>query len=178
MSYITKEELVNDNRFYIDERNINRLIMDHPIKSYCLKSIKVGMILRKHSYCNSVVPLCKTNVYKYLNGGEEGKKAYEEFKRICNYSPLRSEEIFNNLIEQIESSDYDIQKGAIVVDQYNLVLDGMHRSSILLHKYGANHKIQVVQFKNVYSIRPAFFLTRINTVKAYIKAWLYCKNNK
>ena len=178
MPYITKEELVNDKRFYIDERNINRLIKEHPVKSYSVRYIKVGMILRKYSHCNNVAPLCQTNVYKYLEGGEDGKKAYEEFRKICNYSPLRSEDIYNNLIEQIENSDYDLHKGAIVVDQYNLILDGMHRSSILLHKYGANHKIQVVQFNNVYSIRPDYFLTRIKTVIAYIKAGIYCKKSK
>lgn len=178
MAYITKEELINDKSFYIDDRNINRLLNEHPVKCYRVKSMKVGMILRRMSNCDNVVPLCQTYVYKYLEGGEEGKKAYEEFRKICNYSPLRSEEIYNNLIQQIDASDYDIKKGAIVVDQYNLILDGMHRSSILLRKYGANHIIQVVRFDNVYSLRPFFFLTRIKTVIAYIKAWVYCKKSK
>lgn len=176
MAYITKEDLINDKRFFIDDRNINRLLNDHPVKGYRMKYIKVGMILRNTSNCNSIVPLCQTYVYKYLKGGEEGKKAYEEFRKICNYSPLRSEKIYDNLIRQIDNSDYDLKKGAIVVDQYNLILDGMHRSSILLRKYGANHKIQVVQFYNAYKIRPAFVLTIIKTFLAKIKAWRYCKN--
>lgn len=178
MAYITKEELINDKRFYIDDRNINRLLNDHPVKSYQVTFIKVGMILRKLSNCDNIVPLNQTYVYKYLEGGEVGKRAYEEFRKICKYSPLRSEEIYDNLIQQIGNTDYDIKKGAIVVDQYNLILDGMHRSSILLRKYGANHIIQVVRFDNVYSLRPFFFLTRIKTVIAYIKAWVYCKKSK
>ena len=178
MANITREELIKDKRFYIDDRNINRLLNDHSVKEYRVKYIKVGMILRKISNCNSIVPLCQTYVYKYLEGGEEGKKAYEEFRKICNYSPLRSEEIYNKLIKQIDDSDYDLKKGAIVVDQYNLILDGMHRSSILLRKYGANHRIQVVQFYNAYTIRPVFLLTRIKTIIANIKAWIYCQNRK
>ena len=178
MLYITKEDLEKDERFYIDERNINRLLNEHSVKSYRVKYIKVGMILREYSHCNSIVPLYQTNVYKYLEGGEEGKKAYEEFKKICNYSPLRSEEIYNNLIQQIDNSDYDLKKGAIIVDQYNLILDGMHRGSILLHKYGVNHRIQVVQFYNEYFIRPAFIVTRIKIFIANIKAWTYCQRCK
>ena len=177
MKYITKDELKQDDSFFIDDRNINRLLNDHPVRKYRIKYIKVGMILRKLSQEFRVVPLCYTNVYRYLEGGEEGKKAYDEFIKICNYSPLRSEEIYNNLIQQIENADYDIKRGAIVVDQYNLILDGMHRSSILLHKYGANHRIQVVQFYNEYHLGPILILTRIKIVLANLKAWLYCHKN-
>ena len=178
MRYITEDVLKSDERFFIYDRNVNRLLKEHPVSSYRVKYVKVGMILRKYSQRFRVVPLYQTNVYKYLEGGEEGKKAYEEFKKVCNYSPLRSEEIYNNLIQQIDNSDYDIKKGAVVVDQHNLILDGMHRSCILLHKYGANHRIQVVQFKNVYNISPAFFVTRFKTLLAGIKAWAYCQKNK
>lgn len=177
MNIITKDTIKNDDRFFIDERNINRLFMDYPIIDYRVKKIKVGLIIRKLYHCERIVTLDKTYVYKYLEGGEQGKQAYEEFKRICNYSPLRSEAIFDNLVNQIAQCDYNIKKGAIVIDQNNLILDGMHRSCILLHKYGANQKIDVVQFKYKYDISTKYLMFKAKIALAKIQAWLLCYKN-
>lgn len=89
--------------------------------------------------------LSDTKVYPFLEGTIDGKQKYKQYCDYCN-SSRRSAEIFTQLKNDIETNDYDIKKGAIVIDEHNFILDGQHRSCILLHKYGPFHKVQVVQY--------------------------------
>lgn len=143
MGFITKEIIRNDGRFYIDDRNIERL-MQTPIIRYDVKFKKVGMLLRTRANSNRVVNLDQTRVYAYLTGTQEGKKEYDEYIRICNV-PFRNRDVYNDLIEEMSRNPYDIKRGAIVIDQNGFIYDGQHRSCYLLYKYGPNYRVEVLQ---------------------------------
>lgn len=174
MTYITPEQIRQDKSFFIDDRNINRL-MDRPLLSYKVKSIKLGMILRTIAATNIISTLENTRVYKFLKGDDKGKSAYRDYIRLCNNASFRSESAYNSLIENFSNNDYDIKKGAIVLDQYNLLLDGQHRACILLKKYGRNYKVDVVQFEYAENKTGLRALRKIMKIKvANLRALLLC----
>lgn len=143
MAYITKEELINDKRFYVDERNIERL-MQQPILRYDVKKKKIGTLLRTRANTNRIVTLDQTRVYAYLTGTPKGTKEYDEYVDICNVS-FRNRAAYDSLIDEMENTPYDIKKGAIVINQDDLIYDGQHRSCYLMYKYGPNFKVDVLQ---------------------------------
>lgn len=138
------EQFKKDCRFFIDQRNIERLTV-HEIRKYNVLSIEVGKIMRDLAYRGGgIVNLRDTFVYAYLSDNEDGARKYQEYCKICNVS-FRSKEEFDRLISNMSVNDYDISKGAICIDQNNLILEGQHRACILLKKYGPHHKITVVK---------------------------------
>ena len=72
------------------------------------------------------------------------EKEYDEYIDICNVNS-RSKDAYNSLIHDREQTPYDITKGAIVINQDDLIYDGQHRSCYLLYKYGPNYKVDVLQ---------------------------------
>lgn len=175
-SYISKNELQKDSRFYVDEKNIDRLL-SKPICSYAVKRMQVGMILRSLEDTNKIVTLDKTRVYAYLKGGEDGMRAYKEYMKSCNYVNFRTPTNYNNLIESLNESAYNIKKGAIVVSQHNLILDGQHRCCILLNKFGPNYIVEVLQLTYIhrYIINSPLFLWKLWMAK--LKARRICKKD-
>ena len=172
MAYITKEELVNDKRFFIDERNIKRL-MQQPILRYEVKRKKIGTLLRTRANTNRIVTLDQTRVYAFLKGTTKGEKEYEEYIDICNVD-FRSKAAYNSLIDEMSRTPYDITKGAIVINQDDLIFDGQHRSCYLLYKYGPNYKVDVLQL--VYETDKGIWYA-INKIKVFIakiKAFFFC----
>lgn len=143
MTYITKEVLKKDERFFVDDRNIDRLTKE-PILRYSVKQKKIGMLLRNRARTGKIVTLDKTRVYAYLTGTEKGEKEYDEYIDICNVK-FRSKAAYNSLIDEMSHTPYDIKKGAIVINQDDLIYDGQHRSCYLLYKYGPNYKVEVLQ---------------------------------
>ncbi|WP_405332245.1 hypothetical protein [Fibrobacter sp.] len=121
-----------------------------------------------------IVNLCDTYVFAYLNDKESGLQKYQEYCKICNVS-FRNETEFNKLIYSLSVNDYDISKGAICIDQNNLILEGQHRACILLKKYGPHHKISVVKilYKKRFSPQHALKLFVAN-----IKNKIYMLRNK
>ena len=138
------EQFKKDERFFIDKRNMERLTV-HKIMKYDVLSIEIGKILRDLSYRGGgIVNLCDTYVYAYLDDEKNGGQKYQEYCNICNVS-FRSKGEFDRLISNLSVNGYDISKGAICIDQNNLILEGQHRACIILKKYGAHYKIPVVK---------------------------------
>lgn len=151
---VSKEQIVEDSRFFIDEFNLNR-IYNEKLQSYSVEKISVGRILRQ--YGKKIMPLYETDVYKFLSQSEKSIVAYRQY---CDNIGMERRSIanYNSLIEQIKADGYDILKGAIFINQHNLILEGQHRSCILLQQYGPSYCIDVVRF--VYSerfFRPRFW---------------------
>lgn len=133
----TKEDIKNDPRFYID-----RLFNNQRGQRYTVEDVKIGSILR---YWNGhIMSLSDTMVYSFLDGSKEGKSKYKLYCEFCN-SPRRTATNYSQLMEDLERNDYDIMKGAIVIDEHNFILDGQHRACILLKNYGPFHRIPVVR---------------------------------
>lgn len=140
---VTLQQLKNDKRFYIDDYNLKRIFKYHKFLFYHLTTIKVGKILRSLDDSEEVVPLSETLVYKYLIG-EESDDSYKEYCQ-SHLTPYRSIDYFKKLIVNIRQEGYDIQKGAIFVDQHNIVVEGQHRCCILLKEFGPEYKIKVIR---------------------------------
>lgn len=139
-----KEKLAHDKRLFIDERNLNRLSSESDYDHYSIDIVKVGNILRKEEETGRIIMLRDTRVYAYLKGTDEGREKYRDYCDFCNVS-FRNESEYNLLIENMKTNPYDIVKGAIVIHQYNLILDGQHRSCILLLLYGPKYVVKVVR---------------------------------
>ena len=141
---VTKDEIKNDNRFFIDDWNLDR-IMRRPVLSYEICPIKLGNIWRIIN--RTPIPLCETDIYKYLDGSAESRKNYEDYcsSPLCEGNSYRGVEVYNSLIHTMETTGYDMKKGAVFVDQLNFIQEGQHRSCILLHNYGPEYKIDVVK---------------------------------
>lgn len=58
-----KDMLLKDNRLYVDERNLNRLMSEAQYSGYSVADIKVDNILR--SYNGKIYSLRETRVYSY-----------------------------------------------------------------------------------------------------------------
>ena len=161
-----KKELCNDKRFYVDQRNLDRLMNGAYYDGYSVNDIKVGDILRY--WQGYIYSLYETRVFSYLNNTAEGRKKYKEYVDICGNVSFRSERQYEILIEEIRKNPYDIKKGAIFINQYNFILEGQHRCCILLKSYGPDYKIKVVrlnQHMNSTTIRHMRFLIKLQIAK-------------
>ena len=173
---ISKEDLIKDSRFYIDSRNLDRLT-HRRILSYDVKRKKVGMILREVPDTTQIVTLNKTRVYAYLSGTNEGEKVYDEYVRLCNV-PFRNREAYDKLIDEMSKNPYDITKGAIIVNQDDIIYDGQHRCCYLLYKYGPNYKVDVLKLSyEKSSERISGYLYRLKLLIAKSRALLFCLFN-
>lgn len=172
MAYITKEALINDKRFYVDERNIERL-MQQPILRYEVKKKKIGTLLRTRANTNRIVTLDQTRVYAYLTGTSKGTKEYDEYVDICNVS-FRNRAAYDSLIDEMEKTPYDIKKGAIVINQDDLIYDGQHRSCYLMYKYGPNFQVDVLQLIYESDRGIGLMIQKSKILMAKLRAFVIC----
>ena len=137
------ETLSHDDRF-----KVNSYVLDYlkkrPFSKYKPVEIKVGQI---HRFIDSkVFSLYKTTPYRLIND-IDNPKMQEEYRTYCIRAkidnPDRSLENCMQLVNNFE--DYDINKGIILVDQFNCIIDGQHRACLLLHKFGEDYKIKVLK---------------------------------
>ena len=147
-SSVSRKELESDPRFRINPEALDSLFRTHQIYSYELTEIPVGKIRRYKNQKLSL--LTDTDNYRYLVNpdSDENKAAYQRYcKDATNTKDNagRSEEMFQALMTQFQKEPYDPQKGIIIVDQYNCILDGLHRSCIFLRLFGADHPLTVLR---------------------------------
>ena len=138
-------QLKNDKRFYIDKWNFDR-ITEKEILRYKYVEIPVGRIRR---YFNSkVFSLKKTDSYIFLdnlNDKDSRQKYIEYCQKYCADNNKRGVKYFEELIDKFKTDNYDPKKGVIVVNQNYFIVEGQHRSCILLKKYGPRKKINVLK---------------------------------
>ena len=138
---LVKEKIARDKRFFIDSFNLNRITQNRVFLDYKVTRIRVGDILR---YRKGVVSLYDTDVFKYLRGGAENRLAYDKYCKEIGMS-RRSPDSFDQLIKMFKESPYDMKKGAIFVNQDNVIMEGQHRCCIMLFLYGPKYEIDVVK---------------------------------
>lgn len=156
---INIENVKLDNRFYINDFDLNRITKNRNLIKYEIVTIKLKHI--RMFIEGKYLKLNETIVYQYIkNNDEKSIKKYNEYcKKYGKKNPNRTLESCNELLDNF--IEYDIKKGAIVVDKYNNLLDGQHRCCILLNEYGDNKEIEVVKFY--------FKETIIKKIKNFIK---------
>lgn len=145
---VSREQLEKDSRFYINSETLSSLMKHHKIYSYDIEEIKLGHIRRYKD--KKLSTLYATDHFKYVTdpNSEENRRTYRVYcaqKENLKDNPNRSEAVFNTLIDTFVNEDYDPKKGIIIIDQYHCIVDGFHRSCILLHKLGSEHPVTVLK---------------------------------
>ena len=135
-----ENELYNNDNFKIDKDVMGRIFVNKirkiRIKRIKLKSIKKGL-------GNKIVFLQDTDVYKFLNNKIDENEYNEYLIMHSRNDENHSISIFNKL--KHDFTDYNLKNGAIIVDNYNILIDGQHRSCLLLNKYGKEYSIKVIK---------------------------------
>ena len=152
-----KKKILNDKRFKIDRYTFENHLNLSKILFYKVKKIKLGDILRFQD--KQIISLENSDVYQYLNNDKDKEKKYENYcKKNCigDDKKFHNKNIYNNLINQLNHEKYDIKKGAIVVSQFNIIMDGQHRTCILLKNKGPNYKISVVKIYYLHIGFPSY----------------------
>lgn len=146
-----EEQIKKDNRFYIDEFTFDTHLKISKMLSYKIEKIRLGDILRQQD--NKIFPMKYSDVYKYLENDVNKKEKYNKYidnVLIGDDKRRHSTYIYDKLINELSEEEYDIKKGIIIVNQLNIIMDGQHRTSILLKKYGENFKIDVLKITYSY----------------------------
>lgn len=144
-----EDKLMNDSRFYIDNFTFENHLKISKMLSYRIETMRLGDILRYQN--KKVYEIYKSDPYLYLENKDE-KKYNEYCNNICvgEDNKKHNISIFKNLIQDFNKTNYDLKKGAIIVNQLNIIMDGQHRTCILMKKYGLNYKIPVVKIRYRY----------------------------
>ena len=143
----------NDSRFQVSDALLHNLLNGCPVKKYELSRIRLCDI--KRQWHNQIMSLNETATYAYIINGDEER--YCSYVRTVNEdSGVKDTHILADIVEKdlaripntiasITSEGYDIRRGAVVIDDHDIILDGIHRSCILWKKYGPKHEIPVLR---------------------------------
>ena len=164
---VTRQEIENDNRFFINSVTLSDILMRVNIKRYELRQVKIGTL--RHNY-GKLMAIYETIPYKYLDNPTD-EKCINDYLEYCKIpsakkdNPDRSIDCYNKLRNRFSEEEYNIQKGVIVIDQFYNIQEGLHRSCILFKKYGTKHKVQVLQIVRQQTV--------FNRIKSYIRMFLF-----
>lgn len=165
----TPDDLRQDLRFSIDEVTIERLFSYEGGRKYEVINVPVGMILRV--FQGHLMSLYETAVYSYLQDNIAGKSRYQEYAEMHPADYQVSVERFQQLIAAMQENDYDIRKGAIIINEDNVVIDGQHRCCVILYKYGPFYRIPVLK---CYSKKNHRFRHHVLIVCVKVKTFFRC----
>ena len=147
--YATTQDLLQDKRFTLDKDWVMMWLRYQKIHGYSLEEIKLSDILYwkqiNEKGDGTILPLTEAAnpMTAILNGDADTYNAYNKMKENTKNDKFHCEARCVNLISQLDETEYDIKNGIIVVDCNNILMDGFHRSTYLLNKYGPDHKILV-----------------------------------
>lgn len=90
-----------------------------------------------------LLPLTSSYVLQYLKGNK--KPYYDDLELRSKFlkNDIHSETRMNKLIKSLKNG-YNT-KNIIIIDMYNHIMDGFHRASYLLYKFGPEYKIKVLR---------------------------------
>lgn len=133
--------LLEDKRFSLDPDFFYKVLEGRCITYYEVVPVKLGNI-RRRWVDEKVYPLAACSPFRYLNGDKEAYARY--CKENAAHSDFdMSQERFDELIRSLDQG-YDA-KHMPVLRSDNMIMDGQHRSCILLHRYGPEHSINVLR---------------------------------
>ena len=147
---LRREELEKDSRFLIDDKELDWLFSKLRIYSYSFESIEIGKLRRFSD--GKIVSIKDTINYRFLVHPNDDVLSEKYKKYCCDQvnrldNPDRSEKTYFGLKDELLNNKYDPQKAVIIVNQYNIIEDGLHRSCILLAQHGEKYKINVVKIR-------------------------------
>ena len=162
------QEIESDKRFYINPTTLKDIFRRCQIDRYELCTTNLGK-LRRTLYGN-LSPLYKSEPYQLLTHPSE-ERAIKQYQNYCEIpgarkdNPNRSLQYYENFIKDFSEEDYDIHKGIIVVDQFYRIQEGLHRSCILLKRYGSPYAVQVLKIHLQLSLK--------NKCRCYLRMFWY-----
>lgn len=147
---VSRNQLENDDRFYVSPAELDVLFDNLVIYDYEYINISLGRLRR--FYKNQVIPIDNTINYRFLINPDSAdiKESYDSYcldKSNLSDNALRSTDVFLKLKDVITYEDYNPQKGVVIINQYNIIEDGLHRSCILLSRFGEDYEIPVLKIR-------------------------------
>ena len=164
---LKREELEKDNRFRIDDKELDLLFSKLHIYSYSFETLEIGKLRRFND--GEIVSIKDTINYRYILHPENSVLS-DEYQKYCREkdnlidNPNRSQSVYFSLRDELSINEYDPQKAAIIVNQYNIIEDGLHRSCIILAHHGEKYKVKVVKIRRKNS-RKLLYLSPIYELK-------------
>ena len=142
----TQEKVLADPEITLDTDWVASWFMNAEIYDYVIEKVKISNLrfnkLTSQGY--RLVPLAKAPAYQYLQGDEKAYKNYMKLYQKYEPDTERSEQRFYELLDSLNNSSYDESK-MIAVDGMYMILDGAHRASWLMNKYGGDYEVKVLK---------------------------------
>ncbi len=124
---------------------------NHYLSAVYVRACKTEKIKLKNLICRIKkedgkwvnVPLYQSPMYKYL--GSEDKETYIKYHTLVDKTSkeyVHNCENYEQLIKTLDENGYD-ETRPICVKQNNEIIDGQHRASYLLKKFGEDYEITV-----------------------------------
>lgn len=143
----------DDNRFNISDKALTDVLNRFPIKKYEVEKIKLGSI--RYNWQGQLYSINETATYDYIsNNNLERYINYikivktDSFGRINKQiSDIITKDLSNcrNTIDTILTKGYDVQKSIVIINDRNVLVDGLHRISILFKIFGPEYEIAVLK---------------------------------
>jgi len=143
----------NDNRFNISDNVLTDVLNRFPIKKYDVEKIKLGNI--RYNWQGQLYSINETATYDYISNNN--------LEKYINYIKIVKTDSFGKINEQISdiiikdlarcrntvdtilTKGYDVQKSIVIINDRNVLIDGLHRTSILFKNFGPEYEIAVLK---------------------------------
>lgn len=151
------DKMVSDKRFVLDSEWVNRWLKTQKVLHYDIETVKLSDILATvylEPQGFSDVPLNLSPIYCQLSNQDN---SYQDYINLLIRDGIFNEhtpQSFDACIQNLNMNGYN-QKNIIILDgRKNTILDGMHRASWLLYKYGNDYAVNVVKLWFVGNLEP------------------------
>jgi ADP-heptose:LPS heptosyltransferase len=156
---IKNEEILNNKEIKLNKDWASSFFKDNEIYGYEFINLPLKKIKFQYYYpeINSkwiALPLIESPVYKFLLNDTEPYFRDQKRRRTLADNP-HSLDRLKQLIKNLTSNGFD-EKNIIVIDADNKILDGYHRASWLLYKYGQDHIIRALRLYGNFRFLPYF----------------------
>lgn len=135
-------KIERDARFTVDEEAFERIRKLKFVYRYTVETVELSSL--KHNIKDTIFPIRETPVYQYIRY----RKTEDYLIYIKNntlFSEQKSVQKFDGLINKLKNASYDPKCGIVVVNRDGIIIDGLHRSCILLEQFGEDAHIPVLK---------------------------------
>ncbi len=141
----SSQRLLNQGGFVIDDEFFYKVLEQRSVYRYEITEMRLGAITRLLPN-GKVCHLRDAAAYKFLSDEENGQAIYEKYceENAKDSNFVMSAERYGGLRESMSTNGFD-ERNMPVVDEYGRIMDGQHRSCILLNEYGPDHTINVLR---------------------------------
>lgn len=165
--------ILNDNRFIISDDYAYFSLEGRFISNYYLGVTKIKNI--KREWYGKYYKLQECSPYKYLEGDIKSYDKYVKYHEEHNW-PIMSKKRYDDLINSIKKYGYNKKYPIVINQKDDSILDGQHRTCIMLKLNGENCELPTVNIDflnvNLEKIKPfskKIFIETSSGTKVYKK---------